>query len=142
MDEFTAQIEALEHQFMRSWMNRDRNGMKSLATGDFVFLLGAQTSAILDRPSWLEAATTRFQLSAYRFKDLYVRRHKKMAVFAARMSVEARIGTEKLEGEVWITDLWQRGRLRRKWKLVEPTISRPDTNENLPGLIREMQLWR
>ena len=41
MDEFTAQIEALEHQFMRSWMNRDRNGMKSLATGDFVFLLGA-----------------------------------------------------------------------------------------------------
>jgi len=34
-------------------MNRDRNGMKSLATGDFVFLLGAQTSAILDRPSWL-----------------------------------------------------------------------------------------
>jgi len=38
---------------MRSWMNRDRNGMKSLATGDFVFLLGAQTSAILDRPSWL-----------------------------------------------------------------------------------------
>lgn len=84
MDEFTAQIEALEHQFMRSWMNRDRNGMKSLATGDFVFLLGALTSAILDRPSWLE-------------KDLYVRRHKKMAVFAALMSVEARIGTEKLE---------------------------------------------
>jgi len=105
MDEFTAQIEALEHQFMRSWMNRDRNGMKSLATGDFVFLLGAQTSAVLDRPSWLEAATTRFQLSAYRFKDLYVRRHKKMAVFAARMSVEARIGTENLEGDVWITNL-------------------------------------
>ena len=65
-----------------------------------------------------------------------------MAVFAARMSVEARIGTEKLEGDVWITDLWQRGRLRRKWKLVERTMSRPDTNENLPGLIREMQLWR
>ena len=68
MDEFTAQIEALEHQFMRSWMNRDRNGMKSLATGDFVFLLGALTSAILDRPSWLEAATTRFQLCAYPFQ--------------------------------------------------------------------------
>jgi hypothetical protein len=43
---------------------------------------------------------------------------------------------------VWITDLWQRGRLRRKWKLVERTMSRPDTNENLPGLVREMQLWR
>ena len=65
-----------------------------------------------------------------------------MAVFAARMSVEALIGTEKLEGDVWITNLWQRGRLRREWKLVEPTMSRPDTNENLPGLIREMQLWR
>ena len=142
MDEFTAQIEALEHQFMRSWMNRDRNGMKSQASGDFVFLLGAQTSAILDRPSWLEAATTRFQLSAYRFKDLYVRRHKKMAVFAARMSIEARIGTETIDGDVWITDLWQRGRFRRKWKLVERTMSRPTTNEKLPGLIKEMQLWR
>ncbi|MDA0819737.1 MAG: hypothetical protein O3C52_06095 [Proteobacteria bacterium] len=92
MAEFTAQIEALEHQFMRSCMKRDRNAMKSLATGHFVFLLGAQTGAILDQPSWLEAATTPFQLSAYRFKELYIRRHKKMAVFAARMSVEARIG--------------------------------------------------
>ena len=142
MDEFTAQIEALEHQFMRCWMNRDRNGMKALAAGDFVFLLGAQTSAILDRPSWLEAATTRFQLSVYRFKDLYVRRHGKMAVFAARMAIEARIGTEEIEGDVWITDLWQRGRVRRKWKLVERTLSRPTSNEKLPGLIKEMQLWR
>jgi len=65
-----------------------------------------------------------------------------MAVFAARMSVEPRIGTENLEGDGWIPDLWQRGGLRRKWKRVEPTMSRPDTNENLPGLIHEMQLWR
>lgn len=142
MDDFAAQIEALEHQFMRSWMNRDRNGMKSLATSDFVFLLGAKTSAMLDRPSWLEAATTRFQCTAYRFKDIYVRRHRKLAVFAARMAIEARIGTEKLEQDVWITDLWQRGRVRRKWKLVERTMSRPDDNPNLPGLIHEMQLWR
>lgn len=142
MDAFTSQIEALEHQFMRSWMNRDRNGLKSLCSSDFVFLLGAQTSAILDRPSWLEAATTRFQLAAYRFKDIYVRKHKKMAVFAARMSIEARIGSEKIEGDVWITDLWQRGRLRRQWKLVERNMSRPDQSADLPGLIREMQLWR
>lgn len=142
MDEFTARIEALEHQWMRSWMNRERNGMKSLMSGDFVFLLGAQTSAMLDRPSWLEAATTRFQCSAYRFKDIYVRRHKRMAVFAARMSIEARIGTQNIEGDVWITDLWQRGRVRRKWKLVERTMSRPDENKELPALIREMQLWR
>lgn len=142
MDEFTSKIEALEHQFMRSWMSRDRNGMKSLLSGDFVFLLGAQTSAILDRPSWLEAATTRFHCSVYRFKDLYVRRHGKVAVFAARMAIEASIGSEKLEGDVWITDLWQRGRVRRKWKLLERTMSRAESNENLPGLIREMQLWR
>lgn len=142
MDEFTARIEALEHQWMRSWMNRERNGMKSLMSGDFVFLLGAQTSAMLDRPSWLEAATTRFQCSAYRFKDIYVRQHKRMAVFAARMSIEARIGPQKIEGDVWITDLWQRGRVRRKWKLVERTMSRPDENKELPALIREMQLWR
>lgn len=142
MDEFATKIEALEHQFMRAWMTGDRNSMKSLTSGDFVFLLGAKTSAMLDRPSWLEAATTRFQCSSYRFKDIYVRQHRKMAVFAARASIEARIGSEKLEEEVWITDLWQRGRIRKKWKLIERTMSRPDTNPNLPGLIHEMQLWR
>jgi hypothetical protein len=65
-----------------------------------------------------------------------------MAVFAARMSIEARIGLQRIEGDVWITDLWQRGRVRRKWKLVERTMSRPDENKELPALIREMQLWR
>ncbi len=142
MDEFTAKIEALEHQFMRSWMNRDRAGMKALASSEFVFLMAAQTSAMLDRPSWLEAATNRFKCSAYRFKDIYVRRHKRIAVFAARLEIEAKIGRETIEGDVWVTDLWQRGRMRNRWKLVERTMSRPDSSKELPGLIHEMQLWR
>ncbi|MEE1876323.1 nuclear transport factor 2 family protein [Altererythrobacter litoralis] len=142
MDEFAAQIEELEHQWMRRWMARDRKGMKALATNEFVFLLGGQTSAMLDRPSWLEATTSRFLCTGYRFRDIYVRRHKKLAVFAARMSIEARLGPKKIEGDVWITDLWQQGGIRRKWRLVERTMSRPDTTPELPEIIHEMQLWR
>ena len=57
MDEFASKIEALEHLWMRSWAQRDRNQMKKLAARDFIFLLGSTKPAILDRASWLEAAT-------------------------------------------------------------------------------------
>ena len=116
--------------------------MKALAAKEFVFLLGGQNSSMLDRPSWLEAATSRFLCTCYRFRNIYVRRHKKLAVFAARMSIEARLDPKKIECDVWITDLWQQGGIRRKWRLVERTMSRPDTTPELPEIIREMQLWR
>ena len=142
MDEFASQIEALEHQWMRSWIERDRSALKAIASRDFVFLLGSGSSAILDRNSWLEAATTRFRCMSYRFHEIYVRQHGKVAMFATRMSIETRIGAHEWSGDVWVTDLWQRGRMRRKWKLVERTLSRPDSDQKLPGEIRNMQLWR
>ena len=60
MDKFAAKIETLEHQWMRAWMQRDRKQMKALASREFIFLLGSTTAVILDRPSWRDAATTRF----------------------------------------------------------------------------------
>lgn len=142
MDEFAATIEALEHQWMRAWMNRDRNTMKALAQRDFVFLLGSKSSAILDRASWLEAATPRFACLSYRFHEIYVRRHGRIAMFAARVTIESRIGAHDWSGDLWVADLWQRGRMRRRWKLVERTVSRPDSDTRLPDEIRAMQLWR
>ena len=59
MSTFESTIEALEHQWMRAWMQRDRKAMKALASRDFIFLLGGVRAVILDRPSWLEAATGR-----------------------------------------------------------------------------------
>lgn len=142
MDLFASKIETLEHGFMRAWMQRDRAGMKAVAARDFIFLLGGTKAAILDRPSWLDAATTRFACTAYRFGDVYVRRHGSMAVFSTLVTIEARLDDIELTGEAWITDLWQRSAVRRKWRLLERTLSRPDTTEQLTGAVRSLQLWR
>lgn len=142
MDEFASKIEALEHLWMRSWVQRDRNQMKALAARDFIFLLGSKSPAILDRASWLEAATTRFRCSGYRFDEVYVRRHGATAVFATRMTLDATMGDHEWSGETWLMDLWQKGKVRRKWRIVERTLSRPDTDEKMPDAIRSMQLWR
>jgi hypothetical protein len=142
MDQFAAKIETLEHHWMRAWMQRDRKQMKALASRDFIFLLGSTKAAILDRPSWLEAATTRFKCESYRFGEVYVRRHGATAVFACQATLEARMGVQEWSGPVWITDLWQRSRLRRNWLIVERVISRPDDDADMSAAIRDMQLWR
>ncbi|MGI8942733.1 MAG: nuclear transport factor 2 family protein [Qipengyuania sp.] len=142
MDEFAAKIEALEHQWMRSWMQRDRSQMKKLASRDFIFLLGGHKAAILDRASWLEAATTRFKCSGYRFDEVYVRRHGSVAVFATQMSLDASMGGSDWSGDTWVMDLWKRSPVKRRWQILERTISRPDTDEEMPKAIRAMQLWR
>ena len=142
MDEFAARIEALEHQWMRAWMQRDRNAMKKLATRDFIFLLGSKRAALLDRASWLEAATTRFKCNGYRFGEVYVRRHGSGAVFATQMNLEARMGDHEWSGETWMMDLWQKTRVRRQWRSVERTLSRPDEDATMSDAVRAMQLWR
>ncbi len=143
MNEFESKIEALEHRWMRAWMQRDRNEMKRVAARDFIFLLGSTDAAILDRASWLEAATTRFKCTGYHFDHVYVRRHGNTAVFAAQMTIEAKIGVHDWSGPTWIMDLWRRSSVRRKqWRLLERTISRPDTDKEMPNAIRSMQLWR
>jgi hypothetical protein len=142
MDQFAAKIETLEHQWMRAWMQRDRNAMKTLASRDFIFLLASTKPAILDRASWLEAATTRFRCRSYRFGELYIRRHGSAAILAAPVSLEASMGADDWSGEAWITDVWDRSAVRRKWRLIERVISRPDGDEKMPAAIRSMQLWR
>jgi len=45
-------------------------------------------------------------------------------------------------GEYWVTDIWRKSRVRRKWQMVERILSRPDTDRQLPEGIRSLQLWR
>ena len=135
-------IEALEHQWMRAWIQRDRKAMKAIAARDFIFLLGSNQATILDRASWLEAAGTRFVCSSYRYGSVYVRRHGSVAVFASSTTIEARVDGHDWSGAVWIVDLWKRSKVRRRWHLLERTVSRPDADEKLPAAIRAMQLWR
>ena len=85
---------------------------------------------------------TRFRCNGYRFDDVYVRRHGNIAVFATRMTLDAAMGDHDWSGETWLMDLWQKSKVRRKWRIVERTISRPDTDAKMPEAIRSMQLWR
>lgn len=142
MANFESTIEALEHQWMRAWIQHDRKAMKALAAREFIFLLGSDKAAILDRASWLEAAGGSLACESYRFGTIYVRRHGPVAVFATAMTVEARIGGEPLTGTVWLVDLWKKSGVRRHWRLLERTLSRPDPSDRLAAAVRSMQLWR
>lgn len=142
MANFESTIEALEHQWMRAWIARDRKTMKSLAARDFIFLLGSENAAILDRASWLEAAGTRLPCASYRFGSVYIRRHGTVATFASLVTLEARIDGMDWSGAMWVVDLWKRKGIRQRWKLVERTMARPDADSQLPGAVRAMQLWR
>jgi hypothetical protein len=141
MANFESTIEALEHQWMRAWIARDRKTMKALAARDFIFLLGSESAAILDRASWLEAAGTRLSCDSYRFGSIYARRHGSLAVFAATLEIEARVDGEALAGTVWVFDLWKKTGVRRRWQLVERSLSRAE-QPRLSNAIRGMQLWR
>lgn len=127
---------------MRAWLKGDRAHMKGLASRDFVFLLGSDKPTILDRPSWLEAATSHCLCKGFRFGETYVRPHGRAAFFACHMELEASMGAVDLTGQFWVTGLWARGRLRRTWRLVERTLSRADTDAGLSAALRQMQLWR
>ena len=142
MSTFESTIEALEHQWMRAWVQRDRKTMKQLTARDFIFLLGSEKAAILDRASWLEAAGTRLTCESYRFGSVYVRRHGSIGVFATDLTIEARVDGHPWSGTAWIVDLWKKSRVRRQWNLLERTVSRPDADPDLPAAIRSMQLWR
>ncbi|MFB0611547.1 nuclear transport factor 2 family protein [Aurantiacibacter poecillastricola] len=141
MDTFAARLETLEHQWMRAWMRGDRKLMKEVAARDFVFLLGGSKATILDRASWLEAATTRLRCHSYRLGDIYARRHGNAGFFACQMEIEASIGDHDWNGTVWVSDIWRKSRMRQSWKLVERVVSRPESDDALGRELATYQLW-
>jgi hypothetical protein len=142
MRDLTPIIETMEHRWMRAWANRDLKTLKSLTARDFLLLTGSKPAAILDRPSWLEAAGKRYQLNNYRFSDIYVRDHGSIATFAARLDVDSAMDKDEWSGPLWVTDLWKRGKMRRGWKLVQRVVSHVDDDPKVPKAIRALQLWR
>ena len=142
MGNISATIETLEHRWMRAWVNRDHKSLKAVTSKDFLLLMGSKPPAILDRPSFLEAAGKRYDCSAYSFGDVVVRDLGTVALFAAPLELQATIDGNDVSGPMWVADVWRRGRVRRGWKLVQRTISRAGTDPQLPAAIRSMQLWK
>ena len=142
MDDFASKIEALEHRWMRAWVNGDKTEMKGLASRDFIFLFASNAPTILDRASWLEAAPTRLRCESYRFGNVYVSRHGSLAVFAAPVALKATLDQKPLFNDAFVTDVWKRSKVRRRWQLIERVLSPADAGADLPGAVRSMQLWR
>jgi len=135
-------IETMEHRWMRAWIGRDLPTLKALTARNFRMVVGSKPAVILDSKSWLEAAGSRYLCKSYRFGDVYARELGPVAVFASQVEIEARIAGEDWSGNLWVTDIWRKGRVRRKWRMVERMLSRLEDNPEVPTAVRSLQLWR
>ena len=135
-------IETLERQWMRAWLGSDAKALKALTARNFRMVVGSKPSVILDAKSWVEAATTRYLCSAYRFGDIYVRDLGPVTVFATQLTLEVTMDGHDWSGTYWVTDVWRKSRVRRNWRMVERIVSRPEEKKDVTAAIRSLQLWR
>ena len=142
MTDLTPVIETLENRLMRAWVQRDAKALKAVTGRNFMLLMGSTKPMILDARSWVEAATTRYLCSSYRFGDIYVRDLGGAAVFASQLDLQATLDDVDWSGSFWVTDVWKKGRIRRGWRLAQRVVSLPDDDPEVPAGIRALQLWR
>lgn len=142
MADLLSTIETMEHRWMRAWVGRDKRVLKALTSSNFRMVISSKPPVILDVRSWLEAAATRYLCESYRFGEVYVRNLGSVAVFATRMELQATMDGEDWSGELWVTDIWRKTKLRRNWRMVERVLSRPEEGAKVPAAIRSLQLWR
>jgi len=142
MSDLTAAIETLEHRWMRAWVSGDVKALKAITAKNFILLTGTKPPAILDRPSWLEAASKRYHCSSYRFGDVMVRDLGGAALFSAPVELKATMDGRDWSGTVFVADIWRKGRVRRGWKLVQRILSSIDERPEVPKAIRSLQLWK
>lgn len=142
MADLTPIIETMENRFMRAWVQRDAKALKAHTGRSFILLTGSKPAAILDKRSWVDAATTRWTCTGYRFAEIYVREVGGLALFATQAELKTRMDGQDWSGTYWLTDLWKKGRIRRRWTMVHRTLSRVDDNAHVAAAIRSLQLWR
>ncbi len=135
-------IETQERSWMRAWMGGDTRALKSLTARNFRMVMGSKPSVILDAKSWLDAAGSRYKCKSYRFGDIYVRDLGPVTIFATQLAIEATMDGHDWSGELWVTDVWRKSKMRRQWRMVERVVSKPDENSDVPAAIRSLQLWR
>src|SRR4051794_30064127 len=141
MADLTPVIETMEHRWMRAWVNGDMRAMKAITAKNFILLTGSKPPAILDRPSWVEAAAKRYLASSYRFADIYVRGLGGTALFSATMELTATMDGRDWSGRFFVTDLWRKRRFR-DWKMVQRIVSKTDEDPAVAKAIKSLQLWK
>ncbi|QUL38876.1 nuclear transport factor 2 family protein [Erythrobacter sp. JK5] len=141
MADISAEIETLEHRFMRAWMKREKSELKKLLTRDFLLVMASPRPELLDRPSFLEACQGDFHCSAYRMREVFSRQHGKSVWFTAGFDLEMKLGRLDWKGEFWISDLWRKNAFGRGWKLAERSLARMEPDEVLAHAMHRLQLW-
>lgn len=135
-------IETMEHRWMRAWVGRDTRVLKALTSSNFRLVISSKPPAMLDARSWLDAAATRYLCQGYHFGEVYVRDIGSAAVFGTRIELQATMDGEDWSGDVWVTDIWRKTKLRRSWRMIERVLSRPEERPQVPAAVRTLQLWR
>lgn len=135
-------IETMENRWMRAWMTADTRELKALTSRNFRMVVASKPPMILDSKSWLEAAGKRYRCKSYRFGEIYAREIGAIAVFATQLELKATMDGHDWSGQFWVTDIWRKGRVRRKWRMVERIVSQPDEREDVASAVRSLQLWR
>ena len=141
MTDLSAAIETLEHHYMRAWIREDVRLLKKLTSRRFRMVVGCKPCVILDAPSWLHAAKGSYSCGSYRFGDIYTHDVGSTAIFATQVEAEMRVGELAWSGQFWLSDVWQKGRLRRGWRIVDRSISRLDGSTDLGEAVHALQLW-
>ena len=142
MADLTPVIETMENRWMRAWVGRDGKALKALTAREFILLTASRPPAILDRPSWIEAAAKRYRCASYGFGEVYVRDWGTVAMFTAPLELEATMDDRDWSGRMWVSDVWRRGRVRRGWKLAERVVSHTADDPQLRAGIKSLQLWK
>ena len=142
MTDLPLQIETMEHRWMRAWIAADVKELRAMTARNFRMVMGSKPSAILDSKSWLEAAASRYQCRHYRFGDIYVRKIGSIVVFGTQLEMKVSMDGHDWSGRFWVTDLWNKSQVRRRWQMVERVLSRPEDNADVPAAIRSLQLWK
>ena len=141
MSDLHATIETLEHHWMRAWVGSDLAALKRLTSRRFRLIVGSKPSVMLDYKSMIDAAGRGFDCSSYRFGDIYVREVGGLTIFASQLELKATIQGEDYSGKLWVTDLWKKGRVRRRWQLVQRLLSRPEERPAIAPAVQSLQLW-
>jgi len=127
---------------LRTCSGPDGSAPQGLTSRNFRLVISSKPSVLLDAKSWLDAAASRFPCRSYRFGEIYARDVGGVVIFATQLELEASIDGHEWSGRMWVTDLWKKTGVRRSWRMVERVFSRPEEDQQIPAVIRSLQLWR
>lgn len=143
MSENSGRIEAFEHQLLRAWASGDRKRLKAMLSRRFRLVVGAASPVLLDRKSLIDAAGERWTISSSRIGSaVYSREVDGVGIFATEVELQGRIDGTDVSGRWWMSDLWRKSTITRRWQLLDRQLARPDSDTSFSAAVRTLQLWR